>query len=262
MSHIDDGELTAYGDGAYAPGEVDALRIEAHLAECANCRNRLAQAQALTARASEIIALATPLQVTAVPFETIAATNATATKRWLPYTWAASLIVAVGLGYLMRDSMIMQVADAPQIATAPSAAAPPALEKDAKVEIAARAPTPPPAPAPAAVQPENASSDASSQGVARLSLEARAVTAFDTLHTIPGLEIVSSRMEGRNLVITQKLPDGVTITLSRDMTLVARDKAAEKNMAPEIMVRRGTANITIKGALSADSLRALAAKIR
>ncbi|HUP89995.1 MAG TPA: zf-HC2 domain-containing protein, partial [Longimicrobiales bacterium] len=226
MSHIDEGELTAYADGAYAPGEGDALRIEAHLAECANCRNRLAQAQTLTARASEIIAIATPLNVTPVPFETIAARNTKTTTRFMPYAWAASLILAVGLGWLMRDSLTMQEPQAPQIATAPSAAAPQSIQNDAKVETAETKPTqtaptaraeqpatgntinvaaapPPPAAAPSVVSEmsdassrlASAGNASSGQGAARLELEARAVTVSDTLHVIPGLEIVSSHME-------------------------------------------------------------------
>ena len=33
MSHIDEGELTAYADGAWAPEDAEAIRIAAHLAE-------------------------------------------------------------------------------------------------------------------------------------------------------------------------------------------------------------------------------------
>jgi anti-sigma factor ChrR (cupin superfamily) len=73
MSHIDEGELTAYADGAYAPEDADAQRIAMHIAECANCRNRLAEAQRLSGRASEILAVAAPASMEAPPFEHIAA---------------------------------------------------------------------------------------------------------------------------------------------------------------------------------------------
>ena len=41
MSHVDDGELTAYADGAYPAHDPEALRIGAHLSTCENCRARL-----------------------------------------------------------------------------------------------------------------------------------------------------------------------------------------------------------------------------
>ena len=55
MSHVDDGELTAYADGAYPVNDPVALRISAHLSTCANCRTRVEQSQELRSRASEIL---------------------------------------------------------------------------------------------------------------------------------------------------------------------------------------------------------------
>ena len=106
MSHIDEGELTAYADGAYAPEDADAQRIAMHIAECANCRNRLVEAQRLSGRASEILAVATPASMDAPPFEHIAASVAPrARRRFIPMTWAASIVLAAGLGWFGRDAL-------------------------------------------------------------------------------------------------------------------------------------------------------------
>jgi hypothetical protein len=106
MSHIDEGELTAYADGAYAPEDADAQRIAMHIAECANCRNRVAEAQRLSGRASEILAVATPVSMDAPPFEHIAASAAPrARRRFIPMTWAASIVLAAGLGWFGRDAL-------------------------------------------------------------------------------------------------------------------------------------------------------------
>ena len=106
MSHIDEGELTAYADGAYAPEDADAQRIAVHIAECANCRNRLAEAQRLSGRASEILAVAAPANVEAPPFEDIAASvPRQSRRRVIPLTWAASIVLAAGLGWFGRDAL-------------------------------------------------------------------------------------------------------------------------------------------------------------
>jgi hypothetical protein len=109
MSHVDEGELTAYADGAYTLGEADAQRIELHLAECVNCRNRLAQAQALSGRAAEILSVAAPASFSVPSFDEVR--DAARPRRRMPaipLTWAASVLLAVGLGWFGRDAMIQQ----------------------------------------------------------------------------------------------------------------------------------------------------------
>src|ERR671923_128330 len=58
MSHADDGTLHAYLDGELSA--LEAARLEAHLAECAPCRARLAEERDVLNRASRILALAEP----------------------------------------------------------------------------------------------------------------------------------------------------------------------------------------------------------
>jgi len=107
MSHVDDGELTAYADGAYAPESADAQRIAAHVAVCANCRNRLAEARALSGRASEILAAAAPVDIAMPDFADVRAAAAAVRHRRnaIPLTWAATVILALGLGWFGRGAV-------------------------------------------------------------------------------------------------------------------------------------------------------------
>jgi len=107
MSHVDEGELTAYADGAYAPDSADAQRIAAHVAACANCRNRLDEARALSGRASEILAAAAPLDITMPDFAKVRAAAASVRRRQtaIPLTWAATVILALGLGWFGRGAI-------------------------------------------------------------------------------------------------------------------------------------------------------------
>src|SRR3989442_11997677 len=54
MSHVDEGTLHAYLDGALPPGERS--QVDAHLAECRDCRERLAAARGLIAPADARLA--------------------------------------------------------------------------------------------------------------------------------------------------------------------------------------------------------------
>ena len=118
MSHIAEGELTAYADGAYAPEDADAQRIAAHLATCANCRNRLAEEKALSGRATEILSFAVPQSIEMPAFETLAAS--TKPKRApFPLAWAATVILALGLGWFGHGEL-QQVNDRERVASTPA----------------------------------------------------------------------------------------------------------------------------------------------
>jgi hypothetical protein len=155
MSHVDEGELTAYADGAWAPHEPDAQRIAQHLAECANCRNRLAQAQSLSARASEILAVAAPAQLITPPFESLV-TEAKPRRQWTapPLAWAATVILALGLGWFGRGAI--PSGETRSVLMDESGASMSQPQQDAVMvsppaEVPAAAPTISPAPAPSAV---------------------------------------------------------------------------------------------------------------
>lgn len=123
MSHIDEGELTAYADGAWAPAAPEAQRIAQHLAACENCRNRLAQAQELTQRAGEILAFASPVGISQPDFATL--TDVASKRRRViavPLSWAASIVLAAGIGWFTHD--LLDQTSSPAVATRESLAEP------------------------------------------------------------------------------------------------------------------------------------------
>jgi len=103
MSHVDDGTLHTYLDGELAPAE--ARGVDAHLAQCPVCRERLEQERALITRAGELLALAAPPDRELPPFR--AGDVKPPTRLWwrvrLPLAWAATIVLALGIGtYLGR----------------------------------------------------------------------------------------------------------------------------------------------------------------
>ena len=98
MSHVDDGTLHAYLDGELPPAEARGL--EAHVAECAGCRDRLEEERALIARADELLGLAAPPDRSTPPFR--AGDLKPPARLWsqvrVPLAWAATVMVALGVG--------------------------------------------------------------------------------------------------------------------------------------------------------------------
>lgn len=122
MSHVDEGLLHAYLDGAlHADDPVRADAVAAHIDACDDCRARLEQAAALRAEADALIELAVPGELAMPPFEEIAARaetvedGETQLPRRVPATrpasvawtrrlaWAASVVIALGMGWWARD---------------------------------------------------------------------------------------------------------------------------------------------------------------
>src|SRR5919108_1828475 len=123
MSHVDEGTLHAYLDGELPSSE--RADVEAHLAECAECRANLAEAKALSSRASDILGRAAPAArpLPAMP-----------RRRRLgrvPGAWAATVVLALGLGYYLHTpdsrtpaeepSSVAMQANRPAPAIAPAA---------------------------------------------------------------------------------------------------------------------------------------------
>ena len=103
MSHVDEGTLHAYLDGALPPDE--RAQVEAHLAACAECQERLAEARSLIARADALLALALPGEKAAPPLHELRRRPLWWQVRW-PVAWAASIMLAVGLGWMVRGRTI------------------------------------------------------------------------------------------------------------------------------------------------------------
>lgn len=121
MSHVADGELHAWLDGALGhESPEEAGRVAAHLKGCGDCRARLEEARELRERAGEILGGAAPAPGGLPPFEELEARAAArgdadeapgGPGRGLrrpsvgplrALAWAASLLLGVGLGWTAR----------------------------------------------------------------------------------------------------------------------------------------------------------------
>jgi hypothetical protein len=113
MSHVDEGALHAYLDGAldeYPPAEARGVRE--HLKDCAECAERLEEERRIRQDASAILGLATP-DVDVPSFEELKAyvqatrpTVGRPTLRLYRLGWAASVILALGVGWMARGGLL------------------------------------------------------------------------------------------------------------------------------------------------------------
>lgn len=138
MPHLDEGTLHALLDGEIPSAELPP--IQAHLGGCAECRARLAEEQDLLAESDRLIeVLELPEPVPAVVPVRKAPRRVWPTR----LAWAATVVLAAGLGYSARGGSPLEPAPAP----AP----------DSGVEF--RADQPAASPPPAALEPVGQSRD-------------------------------------------------------------------------------------------------------
>jgi Putative zinc-finger len=106
MSHVDDGTLHAYLDGELSPPEAQG--VEAHVAQCPACRERLAEERALIARATELLARAAPPERDLPPFRP--GDSQPPVRLWwqvrLPLAWAATIALALGIGTYVGERKV------------------------------------------------------------------------------------------------------------------------------------------------------------
>src|SRR5437588_3454880 len=102
MSHVDEGTLHAYLDGELP--SVERAALEAHLADCATCRDNLTEERALRERASAVLGSARPAERPAPPLERLRREPKRSPWRVRrSFAWAASIALALGVGYFMRS---------------------------------------------------------------------------------------------------------------------------------------------------------------
>ena len=94
MSHPDDGMLAALLDGELT-GEEQRM-LEAHLRECEVCRARLAEEQAMMAEADGMVE---ELVLPTLGREVHVPAGRARWARYRPLAWAATVVLAAGLGY-------------------------------------------------------------------------------------------------------------------------------------------------------------------
>lgn len=113
MSHVDEGALHAYLDGALdAYPASEAAFVREHLEHCAVCAARLDQARALRDRAASVLSLVEPGAVDMPPLEELrrraGAGSGSVSRpgrigRMRRMAWAASVVLALGTGWVLRD---------------------------------------------------------------------------------------------------------------------------------------------------------------
>jgi len=125
MSHVDDGTLHAYLDGELTP--VERERVDAHLRTCPACLARLDEERSLIERSSRLLGRAVPPERTLLPLQELRQPRLTWRLR-RPLAWAATIVLAVGVGWYARGSMEPgTVADRVQLRDETPAPAPAAL---------------------------------------------------------------------------------------------------------------------------------------
>jgi hypothetical protein len=105
MSHLEEGVLHAVLDGEIPARELTA--IQEHLAGCAECQLRFTEARQFRDEAFGIIEKLDPAPVAIAAVAASPAVGTFASRRrprWpVPLAWAATLVGALGLGYLVGD---------------------------------------------------------------------------------------------------------------------------------------------------------------
>ncbi|HEX8829872.1 MAG TPA: zf-HC2 domain-containing protein, partial [Longimicrobium sp.] len=114
MQHVDEGRLHAWLDGEL-PDEERA--VERHLEECDACRARADEERRIRNAASSILLGADPGEIAMRRMVTVPA--ARRPRPWVAVGWAASVLLALGVGWIARPSPREPVAIAPAPRTAP-----------------------------------------------------------------------------------------------------------------------------------------------
>lgn len=125
MKHLDEGRLQAWLDRPRSGlGPDEAREIEAHLQSCDECARRLAALEDLDARAASILSSVEPEDADAPPFREVSERARQAGgKRASPrprvvLTWAASVVLALGVGWMANEVQSgQQVAFGPETTT-------------------------------------------------------------------------------------------------------------------------------------------------
>jgi anti-sigma factor RsiW len=106
MQHFDEGIFHAYLDGELSP--VERQRVDEHLAACAVCRARLAEERALIQRAGDLLGALEPPMKAPPAFEEIRRKAGGRRRRpvSVPLAWAATVVLALGVGWFLRDQVM------------------------------------------------------------------------------------------------------------------------------------------------------------
>jgi hypothetical protein len=118
MRHVDEGRLHAWLDGELPEEGPDGARaLEAHIESCAVCRARAEEEEQIRDAASAILGGADPGEIAAprmiprpVPAAPVSGHPRGRGRWWISIGWAASVLLAVGIGWMARPGSPERVA--------------------------------------------------------------------------------------------------------------------------------------------------------
>ena len=282
MSHVDEGALHAYLDGAldeYPPSEAE--RIRAHLDGCAACADRLEEERRIRGDAHAFLDMASPV-VEAPSFEELRAyvertrPERGGISRLQRLGWAASVVLALGAGWMLREGQLQTRAldtrqdrvSAPASETAFEASPARAVadervatddERFAAEEIAGPAPTEAtavasaePGPSPVTDRGEGAAAMPREQGV--VVAQGAAGGAGDTPAPAETAQLVAPERADRDRPVATV----VASALVEADTLVVADDAAERLSVSADVLAESDRSIDVAGSDSGASAKAVA----
>jgi len=133
MQHLDDALIAEWVDGAVPPESPQHAAIAAHVEQCDECRARVDEERALAGHVRQLLGVAAPPE-RIPPFEEVLHRAGTTARPapssgfpWRRLAWAATLVVAGGVGWYARGLMTVSGGDgvaAPAQMTSRAATAP------------------------------------------------------------------------------------------------------------------------------------------
>ena len=274
MSHVDEGTLHAYLDGELSPDERQA--VANHLSQCATCRASLAEERALLERASAVLGAARPLERPAPPFEQVR--RASKPSPWRvrrSIAWAASIVLAIGLGYSLRSEQSREATDKFALYDRQDAPAeqhqPAAAEQERRVRQTAPRPEPAAAPfvAPAADkvarqrEPESA---VATEAVRVDSLSRLGASTGQAAAPVPGVSSVvaaaAERQEESRAALnaakaapSRQLAAGVLVVINRQMAraLLGEEPVGLPGLTPRSFRRTLDGTVVVEQALDSST---------
>jgi len=139
MSHLDEGLIHELLDGELSPGEARAAR--SHLVTCAECRARYEEARDFFAESERLVKVLDSGQDAASRLPGLPPSRLRRSLPLRPLAWAASIFLAISLGYYGSD---FKNRPADKLAEGANLAATPAKPPE-NVPVVAEPSTPPPA---------------------------------------------------------------------------------------------------------------------
>lgn len=241
MSHVDEGMLHTYIDGELPAAE--RVTLEAHLAQCEACRARLAEERALLNRANALLGAARPVERPMPSFDQVRRPPKRSPWRVrMPVAWAASIALALGLGYVLHDASYREAAPLP-LAEADKAST---VSRDSVVaapEVATRQEEPKP---PARSQGERQRKPANDEPAAALGLQS---TDNRALYATGRMDSNAMKVTGRAAALPNAGPPGTVAAAAP--APVADSITALAGRVPTASLQRQEAALTVRQAAKA-----------